>query len=143
MKIIKITLITFALFFVSINAQNINKIDLAKTSTNKLFDFCKVNNFEKAADLIAYSGKDAERNLNSSFNFKVASEANTVKRISKKIKAFLDISDTYEFGKFEEKTEDNIKTYYLEVEFISGNQRLKTIFSLVEVKGKMLLSELN
>ena len=104
---------------------------------------CKKNDFEKVAEVIAYSGKDESRNLKSAYNYKDIKEAGAVKRISKKIKAFLDISDKYSIDTPKEETKTTGKVISVQIVFISGTQELKTLFAFVDVNGKLLLADLN
>ena len=143
MRTVKLLLLT-CIFTVSIVVgQEDQKLNSIKSSIDQLFDLAKKNDYSKLSFLIAYSGKDIKRNLKTHFNFTDSNEAGKVKRISKKIKAFLDISDKYELGKFENKIDNDIIFYSIEVIFVSGSQRLGTVFSFVELGDKMLLADLN
>ncbi len=137
--------ILFALILVSgfVYAQNDDKSEVIKSTINTLFDLCKNNKYEQAAAMIAYTGKNEKRNLAESYNYKDSKEASKVKRIAKKIKAFLDISDKFKIGSLKVSTVDNKNNYSVEVLFISGNQELKTLFTFIEAGNKILMADLN
>ena len=139
-----INMIILLLVSLSISyAQTENKNELIKSSVNKLFEECKNGNYQKAAVLIAYSGKDAQRDLKESYNYKNSKEAAKVKRIAKKIKAFLDISDKFTFGNIKIQENEGVTSYTVEVLFISGSQELKTLFTFTGSGDKLLLADLN
>lgn len=128
---------------ITLFAQPDNNSDKVKSSINKLFELCKNSDFEQAATFIAYTGKDTNRHLIDSYNYKDAKEASKVKRIAKKIKAFLDISDKFTLGVLKTENVDNKLNYRVEVLFISGSQELKTLFTFIESGDKLLMTDLN
>lgn len=138
-----ITLISILLFsgFTSLQDKTIQ--ESVQGAVDNLFDLSVNEDYAKMAFKIAYTGKDEERNLKDTFNYEDTREASKVKRTSKKIKAFLDISDSHEFGKFEISKNEGIEVYNLEVIFKSGEQDLKTEFTFVKVNGNLLLVEVN
>jgi len=129
------------LFSSLILAQNADQ-DSIKSTLNKLFDFSKVENFSSAAKFIAYDGNDQERYLISQMNINDSKEESKIKRIIKRIKAMLDISDSYSFGQFSTKQDAKFVINKIEVIFKSGTQELKTQFSFVKSKDIFLLTDL-
>lgn len=138
-RIVFISVVLSGLLF----AQNNDKSEQIKTQLNSLFDLCKNNKYEQAAGMIAYTGKDEKRNLTDVYNYKDQKEASKVKRIVKKIKAFIDISDKFIVGAINIKTVEDRNDYTVEVLFISGNQELKTLFTFVKIGNKFLMADLN
>lgn len=116
--------------------------DSIKSIINKLFEYSKTENYSRVASLIAYDGNDQTRYLSSSMNIQDAKEESKVKRIVKRIKAMLDISDSFSFGEFSTKPDPKFKITRIEVLFKSGDQELKTMFSFVQNSQKYLLTDL-
>lgn len=134
--------IIFIMFFsVSINAQNVLE-DSAKAVIKKLFELSKTENYEMSSNFIAYDGNDQNRYLKSSLNFSDSKEAFKAKRIVKRIKAFLDISDSFSFGAFELLNDPKFNLFKVEISFKSGEQELKTVIILVKYGNKFLITDL-
>lgn len=112
-----------------------------KSTLNNLFDFSKSKAYEKAALLIAYDGEDKNRIQKEAFNPANKEELSQVKRVCKKISALLDLSSKHEFGKFETKKDG--QNYIIEVNFISGEQKLVTAFSFIKTEKGYLLININ
>lgn len=127
--------------FLNVNAQN-SLEDSAKVTINKLFNFSKSENYEMSSKFIAYDGTDQNRYLKSSLNFSDSKEAFKTKRIVKRIKAFLDISDSFSFGKFESLNDAKFNLFKVEVSFKSGEQELKTVIILVQSGNNFLITDL-
>ena len=133
-------LISFILFTTSFTSSNAQS---AEGVLKKLFDLSKSKKYSEAAALIVYDGKNDSRKFKQAFDAGNKRELNSVKRICKKIKALLDISDSYNVGKATEKTEDGIKWTTIDVHFNSGKQKLKTNFGFVTVNKKFLLGDID
>lgn len=114
-----------------------------KNALTSLFDYSKTKAYEKASALIAYDGEDKTRNQKDSFDPANKEELNQVKRDCKKIAALLDLSSKYEFGKFESKKDGANEIYFIDVNFISGDQKLVTSFSFVKTEKGYLLTSIN
>lgn len=128
----------FSLVVTDIQAQN-NEI---RSSIDKIFKLCKDKKYESAADMMAYSGSDTERNYSSTYDYSNNSEKSKVDRMCKKIKAFLDISDSYEVGSASQNNKMGPDFYTTQVSFKSGSQTLNTSFSFVKINGKFALAEI-
>ena len=138
----------FLVLFVVISGSNIlfaqNESENAvKTTLNKLFDFSKSKSYEKAASYIAYEGEDKNRVGKESFNAVSKDELNQVKRICKKISALIDLSSKHEFGKFTTQKDGEKESYTIEVNFVSGDQKLVTLFRLIKNASELLLTDMN
>lgn len=114
-----------------------------KNVLSSLMDYSKSKAYEKASALIAYDGDDKSRIQKDSFSAASKDELNQVKRICKKISALLDLSSKHEFGKFETKKNDADENYSIEVNFISGDQKLVTAFSFIKTEKGYLLNNIN
>ncbi len=141
MKKVVLPILVFAvlsLISVDVSAQD----DAIRSSIDKIFKLCKDKQFEPAAKMIAYSGSDAERNYKSVYDYSNKSEKSKVDRNCKKIKAFLDISDSYEVGKAAANEKMGPDFYTVKVSFKSGSQTLNTNFSFVKINGSFALAEI-
>ncbi len=137
------TLCLMLLFsFVSFGQTN-KEISELKSTMTQIFDLCQANNFEKAGNFFVYTGKDKNRYYNDVYNLKKKSEANKVKRLVRKIKAFFKISDTQEIISVKKREESGVNLYDLEVTFTSGSQKLTTKFSFIKLGNKFLLAEIH
>ena len=120
-------------------AQTRNIEAEVKPAVNLLITLCEEQDYDSTAALIVYSGKDPDRYLKNTYNYSDRKEANAVKRIGKKIKAFIDLSDSRKFGKYNPGVENEIPIYNQEVLFKSGEQEIVTVFTFIEVNKKLLL----
>ena len=110
-----------------------SKVDIkeVKSTLTKLFDLCKNKNYKDASLYLAYTGKDGIKR----FNYSEKSDKKIVKRKCKKIKAYLELSDAYEYGKFSSVgNKGNI-----EIIFKSGDQEFNIVFSFIKLGTKILL----
>ncbi|MCB0751621.1 MAG: hypothetical protein KDC52_09120, partial [Ignavibacteriae bacterium] len=73
------------------------------------------------------------------FNPAENSEIKAVKRQCKKIKAYIDLSDSYEYTKYTPTKIDGQNGAVLDVSFKSGDQKLNIGFTFVKLGGKILL----
>jgi hypothetical protein len=135
-----ILVILFLSFFISvISAQPNKEADEIKNTLTVIFDLSKADDFESTAKYIVYSGDDKGRKFVDTYNYKERREAKDVKRIAKKIKALLDITDKYNFIDFKSETRDANKVYIQMVNFESSGQQLTTKFEFLKVGDKYLL----
>ena len=123
-------------------AQNESENEV-KSTLNKLFDFSKSKSYDKAASCIAYEGEDKNRIGKESFKPANKDELNQVKRVCKKISALIELSSKHEFGKFNVVKDEDKESYTMEVNFISGDQKLVTSFRLIKTAGGLLLTDMN
>lgn len=150
-KEIKMKILMKSIFFVLIVLISRSNILLAqnesesavKTTLTKLFDFSKSKSYEKAASYIAYEGEDKNRVGKESFNAVNKDELNQVKRVCKKISALIDLSSKHEFGKFNIQKDGEKESYSMEVNFVSGDQKLVTSFNLIKAGKELLLTNMN
>lgn len=133
--IILLLCISTAVFF----AQTKSIEPEVQSAVNSLIDLCEKDQYDKIASLIIYNGKDDSRNMKDTYNYSDRKEATAVKRIGKKIKAFIDLSDSHKFGKFSKKVENKITKLNQEVIFINGEQELVTTFTFTSLNDKLLL----
>jgi hypothetical protein len=131
-----INFVIIVTFFVNvcINAQTSEAN--VKSALSSVFDVSVKEDFSKAAGLMLYEDGKEKRAYNSSDN----SELKTVKRQCKKIKAYIDLSDSYEYANFSTTQINGMNGAVLEVIFKSGDQKLNISFSFVNLSGKLLLA---
>lgn len=132
-------LMMFAAFFTSITFAQSS----AKASLTSLFELSKAKSYEKASALIAYDGEDKTRLKKDAFNAANKEELAQVKRICKKISALIELSSKYDFGTSSVKQEGENEIQLIEVNFISGAQKLVTEFSFIKTEKGYLLSNMN
>ncbi len=107
----------------------------AKTAVSTIFDLSVKEDFMKASSLFLFNEKKELRPLNSNSS----DELRAVKRSCKKIKAYIDLSDSYEINKFSSTKLYGMPAAILEVSFKSGDQKLKMEFTFVKVSNHILL----
>ncbi len=134
--LILLFLLTSAVLF----AQSEKPEDQVKSTLSEIFKLSKGNKYEKASGYFAYTGDDKDRYLTSTLNYGVREEKSIVRRNCKKIKAYLELSDSYEYGKFQTKNIDGVKHYILKVVFKSGSQNLNISFDFVKIGNKFVLA---
>ena len=111
-------------------------VDEAKKATESFFTFCKKNDFVNSSKLLAYYGSDKSRLYKDFYNSNNPDEFKEIKRICKKVNATILISDSHSYGKFRDKTIDGKKLQLLEVQFISGNQKIKRRILFIKINEK-------
>ncbi len=137
MKRITYLNILFLFLFTSmVYSQNeLTKSDLKET-VSKIFNLCNDKNYEAMADLLLFKDGNKYR----PYNFSNKSEAKKVKRQCKKIKAYLDLSDSYEYDSFIKGKFNNLPSTILNIIFVSGDQKLKISFEFVKLNGRIFLT---
>jgi hypothetical protein len=130
------------LIFSSLAIAQVAEAD-AKKATESFFAFSKKNDFKGAAKLLAYVGADKSRLYEDNYNPNNPDEFKEVKRICKKINATLLISDSYNFGKFGDRKINGKDIQFLEVEFISGSQKIRRKVFFVKVKEQVAIFDYN
>lgn len=136
MKKILLLLIVFSV--VSF-AQDKTSDEKVKSTIENLFTTSKNKDYNAACALIVYTGSDSEKSYSVPLNSKSKADLEKAERIAKKIKAYLDISDSYKINSIvEEKNEDKNLTN-VEVGFKSGEQVLEIDFKFIEVDNNLLL----
>jgi hypothetical protein len=138
MKKIFLLLIIFVMGFTwNLNAQTKLDEGTVKAALSKIFDLSKDQNYTALASLLLYEKGKELRSYNNSVN----EEKKTVKRNAKKIKAYLDLSDSYEYKSITFGKLLNNPNAELEVNFRSGDQELTISFIFVDISGKILLAD--
>ncbi|MHB8929338.1 MAG: hypothetical protein ACYC5R_01935 [Melioribacteraceae bacterium] len=114
-----------------------------KSTLNNLFDYSKSKSYEKAALLIAYDGEDKTRNHKDALNPANKEELNQAKRKCKEIAALIELSNKYTIGKFSTDKSSGKEIYTIEVDFISGDQKLVKSYSFINDGKGFLLTNIN
>jgi len=130
-----ITTLIFVLFGASLSFAQVS-VDEAKTATEAFFELCKKNDYKSSAGVLAYTGADKSRLYKDFYNSNNPDEFKEVKRICKKANATLLISDSYKYGKFKNRTINGKKLQLLEVQFLSGSQKIKRKILFVNINNK-------
>ncbi|MBI1931753.1 MAG: hypothetical protein HYS24_04385 [Ignavibacteriales bacterium] len=134
------TIILIAVIFLinlgnSVYAQ-VSEAD-AKTVLNSIFDASSKEDYNKASSLLMFEKVLDKRAYNNSD----PAEQKSVKRICKKIKAYIDLSDSYEVSGSKSVNMQGLNGTVLDVVFKSGDQKLNIAFTFLNVSGKILLSD--
>ena len=138
----------FAIFLISlivhlpITAQENNDAEI-KSTLIKILDLSKSKSYNDAAKHIAYKGKDSKRNLLSPLNPNDKNEFAQVRRIVNKISSLLQLSSKYEIGKIIKSEDDENLNYNIEVIFTSGEQKLTTLFKVINTDYGFLLFDMD
>lgn len=135
-KFIYLNISLLFLFSTFISAQdNLSESDLKET-VSKIFNLCSNKDYKSMAEILLFKdGKNFR-----TYNYSQKSEAKKVKRQCKKIKAYLDLSDSYEYDTFVNGNYESLPSTKLNIIFISGDQKLKISFEFVKLNGKILLA---
>jgi len=134
-----ITFFIFLLLIGSLSAQTKLNEENLKSSLSKIFDLSKDQNFKDVAPmLINIKGKTIQ-----TFDFNKKSDAKAVKRLAKKIKAYLNLSDSYEYESITYGTTYKLPSAELKINFRSGDQNLTISFIFVEQANKIYLAKFN
>jgi hypothetical protein len=114
-----------------------------KNTLSSLFDYSKSKAYEKAALLIAYDGEDKTRNHKDACNPANKEELNQAKRKCKEIAALIELSNKYTIGKFASSKTDEQEIHTIEVDFISGDQKLVKTYSFINTGKGFLMIDMN
>lgn len=137
MKNIIVTSVFLILFSMVLCGQNrLNENDI-KLSLTQIFEMSETENYEILGQ------KLLNNDTMKPYDIKIKKEARSVKRSGKKIKAYLDLSDSYEYKDLEFETYKNLPSANLNVIFRSGGQNLTISFVFVEINNKILLAKFN
>ena len=130
--------IIFLIFlpFIVVGQNRLNEAEI-KSSLTQIFELSKEQNFASLGEKLF---NDASLKP---FNMKNKKDSKSVKRSGKKIKAYLDLSDSYEYKDLEFETYKDLPSANLNVIFRSGSQNLTISFVFVEVNNKILLAKFN
>ncbi|PKL82765.1 MAG: hypothetical protein CVV24_08390 [Ignavibacteriae bacterium HGW-Ignavibacteriae-3] len=139
--------LSLLIMIMAISGKNIVFAQDAESSVKAalvtLFELSKSKTYEKAATLIAYEGDDKARIRKDSYNPLNKDEIGQVKRVCKKISALIDLSSKQENGRFQKEKDGALDTFILEVNFISGDQKLVTAFTFIKTEKGFLLTDIN
>ncbi len=131
-----ISLFVTILTFISLNTINAQISEQsAKNIANQLFNSCEKNNYKSVADILAYHGSDESRLYKDTYNYSNSKEASDVKRFCNRLKAMIEISDSYELGKLRSRKIYGQEVKSLDVIFKSGNQKIKNKLIFIDIKG--------
>lgn len=138
MRINILLLLIFAIGFTyNLDAQSKLNEGTAKAALSKIFELSKEQNYPALASLLLYEeGKELR-----SYNYSVKEEKKLVSRNGKRIKAYLNLSDSYEYNIIKFGKLFNNPSAELKVQFKSGDQKLTISFIFIELSGKIFLAD--
>jgi len=70
-------------------------------------------------------------------------ELKEIKRICKKVTATLLISDSFSFGEFKDKIVNGVKLKSLDIQFLSGSQKIKRKIFFLQIDKKSAIFDYN
>lgn len=131
-------LLIFAIGFTyNLDAQSKLNEGTAKAALSKIFELSKEQNYPALASLLLYEeGKELR-----SYDYSVKEEKKLVSRNGKRIKAYLNLSDSYEYNIIKFGKLFNNPSAELKVQFKSGDQKLTISFIFIELSGKIFLAD--
>ncbi len=138
----KLLTLVFLFLLVGVSFSQVTEEE-AKKSTDLFFSYCKANDFQNSAKLLAYYGADKLRLHKDFYNPNNPDELKEVKRICKKVTATLLISDSFSFGKIENKEVNGVKLQSLEVQFLSGTQKIKRKILFIKIDKTAAIFDYN
>ena len=133
-KISIIISLVFVFVVTELNGQDKLKETEVKSALTEIFDISNNQNYKLAARKFLFDENEIRP-----YNFENRAEAKTVKRMAKKIKAYLDLSDSYEYESIVFTEYKNMPSAELKVNFKSGDQDLTISFYFVDKNGAILL----
>ncbi len=134
--VIILTFISLGTINSQISEQSANNV------ANQLFKSCEKNNYKSAADILAYHGSDETRLYKDTYKYSDSKEASDVKRFCNRLKAMIEISDSYELGKLRSRKIYGKEFQSLDVIFKSGNQKIKNKLVFIDIKGNAVVYKL-
>lgn len=117
--------------------------ETAKEVANKLFSLCEKENYSSASSLLAYHGSDESRLYKDTYKFTNSSEAGEVKRLCNRLKAMIEISDSYDFGSYRNRKSNGQQLQSLDIIFKSGNQKIKNKLTFISINGSAVVLKLD
>jgi len=127
------------IFLVVPFAQDQNSDEKIKDTIENLFSVSKDKDYNKACTLIVYTGSDSQKDYTVALNPRSTTDLEKAERIAKKIKAYLDISDSYNINSVVTDKKGDKNFTDVEVGFKSGKQTLNIDFKFVVVNNNFLL----
>ncbi|MBU0473410.1 MAG: hypothetical protein KKF62_04545 [Bacteroidetes bacterium] len=137
-----ISTLIFVLFLAVLSYGQVSEQE-AKNTTELFFSLCKKNDFQNSAKVLAYYGADKARLYKDFFNPKNPDELKEVKRICKKVNATLLISDSFSFGQYSDQIVNGEKLKSLEVQFLSGSQKIKRKILFIKIEKAVAIFDYN
>lgn len=137
----RLFLLIISFYFIGF-AQTDSTTIKVNSAIENLFAVSEKSDFRGACGLIVYVGGEATKNYNTKLNSNNASDLQRAERLVKKIRAYLDISDSYEVLGNKTVSKKDQEFIAADVAFKSGNQILKMQFQFSNVNGELLLASI-
>jgi hypothetical protein len=126
-----------------IPAQMGDSDERLKTRLTELFELCQRDDLEAAAAYFVYRGPDKTREWKDVLNSHDAAEREAVESLCRRIKGYLDASDSYQFGAVKVEREREGEWHALEVSFERGDKTEKAIFAFLSVNGHFAIGDID
>lgn len=140
MKRINYILIAVFLLFACNLAYSQDSKDL-KSNLENLIQMSKAKKFEDAGKFIAYC-VDEKKNEYRAPVLTDKEQLNSVKRTAKRIAALAEVSSSFTLGEIKREKVNGIDFQTIPVDFISGSQKITSLFRFVNINGAFLLAEI-
>lgn len=123
--------------------QGTAEIEPVETRLTKLFDLCQKGDAKRAAAYFVYRGADKSREWKDTFRASDARETAEVSEICRRIKGYLDESESHRFGEVKVERESEGEWHVLEVSFQRGSQIKKALFAFLPIKGQFSIGDID
>jgi hypothetical protein len=120
-----------------------NSDERLKTRLTELFDLCQRDDLEAAAAYFVYRGPDKSREWKDVLNSHDAAEREAVESLCRRIKGYLDGSDSYQFGKVKVEREREGEWHALELSFERGDKTEIVIFAFLSINGQFAIGDID
>ena len=137
----KLFVLIISFYFIGFAQTDSNTVKVNSAIEN-LFAVSKKSDFREACGLIVYIGGETTKNYNAKLNSNNEADLQRAERLVKKIRAYLDISDTYDILGNKTVSKKDQEFVAVDVAFKSGNQILKMQFQFSNVNGELLLADI-
>jgi hypothetical protein len=114
-----------------------------ETRLTELFGFCKSDDPETAAPYFVYRGPDKAREWKDTMRADDPLEKGAVRELCKRVKGYLEESQSYSFGAVEVRREREGEWHALEVSFRKGDETRKVTFAFLPVKGQFSVGDID
>lgn len=141
MKSIRVFLFFITLTFCfsqSVFCQAKNDI---KSVLNNIIDLSKAKKYDEAARYIAFCADEKKKEYKASVPGN-KEQFNHVKRIAKRISALAEVSTSYNTGSITSEKIGTNDFQNVTVEFLSGSQKINSVFKFITINGTLLLTEI-
>ena len=142
MKLLRFLPLFLILFFLfNMISYTQTKNDIKSTMTN-LINLSKAKKYEDAGKFIAYCADDKKKEYKAPL-LSNKEQLNYVKRLIKRISALAEVSESFNISTTVEEKAGGIEYQNVTVEFLSGSQKISSVFRFVNLNGSFFLADID